>query len=35
MNIVDNDRVTLDNEEIANNLNNFFVNIGTILSSSI
>ena len=33
--IVDNDRVTLDNEEIANHFNNFFVNIGTILSNSI
>ena len=33
--IVDNDRVTLDNEEIANQFNNFFVNIGTILSNSI
>ena len=33
--IVDKDRVTLDNEEIANHFNNFFVNIGTILSNSI
>ena len=33
--IVDNDRVTLDNEEIANHFNNFFVNIGTILYNSI
>ena len=30
-----NDRVTLDNEEIANHFNNFFVNIGTILSNSV
>ena len=33
--IFDNDRVTLDNEEIANHFNNFFVNICTILSNSI
>ena len=33
--IVNIDRVTLDNEEIANHFNNFFVNIGTILSNSI
>ena len=33
--IVDNDRVTLDNDDIANHFNNFFVNIGTILFNSI
>ena len=33
--IDDNDRVTSDNEEIANHFNTFFVNIGTILSNSI
>ena len=32
---VDIDRVTSDNEEIANHFNNFFVNIGTILSNII
>ena len=33
--IVDNDRVSSDNEEIANHFNNFFVNIGTILFKRI